>query len=123
MARSSYKVPYFMFRLTKKIKKKSILISSHLIEHLHRIHVYNGQYYQKVLLTAPKQGFKLGEFCWTKRLVKHKLQRQKSKKKVVRDRVIIAKIEKIYDFSGYLSHKLYDESLGKLLVNRFQNNK
>jgi ribosomal protein S19 len=121
MARSCYKVPYFMLRLTKKIKKKSILISSHLIEQSNRIYVYNGQFYQKVILTAPKKGFKLGEFCWTKRLVKHKLQRQKSKKKVVRDRIIISKIEKIYDFSGYSSYKLFDESLDKLFFNRLQN--
>jgi ribosomal protein S19 len=115
MSRSKYKIPYFMLRLTKKIRKKSILISSHLIENNTRIHVYNGQFYQKILLSAPKQGLKLGEFCWTKRLVKHKLHRQKSKKKVVRDKIISTKIEKIYDFSGYSSYKFEGEALSKII--------
>jgi ribosomal protein S19 len=117
MTRSCYKIPYFSLRLTKKIRKKSILISSNLIEQNARISVYNGQNYQQLVLNANKQGFKLGEFCWTKRLVKHKLHRQKSKKKVIRDRIIISKIEKIYDFVGYSSYKLSSESLSKLLNN------
>ena len=90
MSRSIWKGPYVDEKLKKKVeeskKTRAIYTSSRATTIVHSFldrifYIYNGKQYFKLYVTKDHLGFKLGEFCYSKKRCVYKNKKKGKKKK------------------------------------------